>query len=151
MYLLSLKECIKECISCRKKNVSHVGMYKGMYLVSYKGMYLLSFLIAKSNIHETFTTNYIKCIFEKCFLFKSGYNRRIYCCDVFLFVFLLIKKTSSRSSRPEVFLGKGGLKICSKFTGEHPCRSVISIKLLSTSGRLLLIVGNINNKSRQFC
>ena len=22
---------------------------------------------------------------------------------------------------PEVFLGKGVLKICSKFTGEHPC------------------------------
>ena len=36
----------------------------------------------------------------------------------------------SRSSSPEVFLGKGVLKICSKFTGEHPCRSVISIKLL---------------------
>ena len=35
-----------------------------------------------------------------------------------------------RSSRPELFLRKGVLKICSKFTGEHPCRSVISIKLL---------------------
>ena len=34
-----------------------------------------------------------------------------------------------RSSRPEVFLEKGILKICSKFTGGHPCRSVISIKL----------------------
>ena len=33
-----------------------------------------------------------------------------------------------RSSSPEVFLGKDVLKICSKFTGEHPCRSVISIK-----------------------
>ena len=31
-----------------------------------------------------------------------------------------------RSSRPEEFLGKGVLKICSKFKGEHPCRSVIS-------------------------
>ena len=29
-----------------------------------------------------------------------------------------------------MFLAKGVLKICSKFTGEHPCRSVISIKLL---------------------
>ena len=29
-----------------------------------------------------------------------------------------------------MFLGKGVLKICSKFTGGHPCRSVISIKLL---------------------
>ena len=36
-----------------------------------------------------------------------------------------------RSSPPEVFLGKGVLKICSKFTGEHPCRSAISIKLQS--------------------
>ena len=31
-----------------------------------------------------------------------------------------------RSSRPEVLLGKGVLKICSKFTGEHPCQSAIS-------------------------
>ena len=35
-----------------------------------------------------------------------------------------------RSSRPEVFLSKGVLKICSKFTGEHPCQSAISVKLL---------------------
>ena len=35
------------------------------------------------------------------------------------------------SSHPEVFLGKDVRKICSKFTGEHPCRSVISIKLQS--------------------
>ena len=35
-----------------------------------------------------------------------------------------------RSSSPEVFLVKGVLKICSKFTGEHPSRNVISIKLL---------------------
>ena len=25
---------------------------------------------------------------------------------------------------PEVFLGKGVLKICNRFTGEHPCRSI---------------------------
>ena len=30
-----------------------------------------------------------------------------------------------------MFLVKGVLKICSKFTGEHPCRSVILIKLQS--------------------
>ena len=36
----------------------------------------------------------------------------------------------SRSSRLKEFLVKGVLKICSKFTGEYPCRSVISIKLL---------------------
>ena len=35
-----------------------------------------------------------------------------------------------RSSPLEVSLGKGVLKICSKFTGKQPCWSVISIKLL---------------------
>ena len=30
----------------------------------------------------------------------------------------------------QVLLVKGVLKICSKFTEEHPCQSVISIKLL---------------------
>ena len=34
-----------------------------------------------------------------------------------------------RSSRPQVFLRKGVLKICRKFTGEHPYQSAISIKL----------------------
>ena len=28
-----------------------------------------------------------------------------------------------RNTPQEVFLGKGVLKKCSKFTGEHPCRS----------------------------
>ena len=31
----------------------------------------------------------------------------------------------NRSSHPEVFLGKGVLKICCKFTGEHPFRNAI--------------------------
>ena len=39
------------------------------------------------------------------------------------------KTTKYRSSHPKVFLVEDVLKICSKFTGEHPCRSVISIKL----------------------
>ena len=42
----------------------------------------------------------------------------------------LTVRSMSRSSHPDVFLAKVVLKICSKFTGEHPCRSVISIKLL---------------------
>ena len=36
------------------------------------------------------------------------------------------------SSHPEVFFEKGVLKTCIKFAGEHPCRSVISIKLQSS-------------------
>ena len=39
---------------------------------------------------------------------------------------------NSRSSHPEMFLRKGVLKICNKFTGEYPCQSAISIKLLTT-------------------
>ena len=35
------------------------------------------------------------------------------------------------SSCPEVFLRKGVLKKWDKFTGEHPCRSVTSVKLQS--------------------
>ena len=35
------------------------------------------------------------------------------------------KDFDNRSSHPEVFLGKGVLKICSKFIGEYPCRSEI--------------------------
>ena len=40
------------------------------------------------------------------------------------------KVSNIRSSHPGVFLEKGVLKICNKFTEEHPYRSVISIKLL---------------------
>ena len=43
-----------------------------------------------------------------------------------------------RSSPPEVFLGKRVLKIYSKFTREHPCQSVISIKLPSNSIKITL-------------
>ena len=37
----------------------------------------------------------------------------------------------NRSSRLEALLRKGVPKICSKFAGQHPCRSFISIKLQS--------------------
>ena len=44
-------------------------------------------------------------------------------------MYLMVKY---RGSRSPVFLEKGVLKKCSKFTGEHPCRSAISIKLQSS-------------------
>ena len=69
-----------------------------------------------------------------------------YLCDVLIFSFslylhvLTLKNfnmhsinldcfTQSRGSYPEI-LKKDVLKICRKFTGQHPCRSAISIKLL---------------------
>ena len=42
------------------------------------------------------------------------------------------------SSRLEVFLGKGILKIYSKSTEEHPCRSVTSIKLQNSFSEIVL-------------
>ena len=54
---------------------------------------------------------------------------------------LLVTCHSFRSSHPEVFLEKGALKIWCIFTGEHPCRSVISIKLKSNFIEITLWYG----------
>ena len=43
-----------------------------------------------------------------------------------------------RSSTTKMVLEKGLLKICSQFTGEHPRRSVISIKLLCSFIEIVL-------------
>ena len=45
---------------------------------------------------------------------------------------------TSRSSPTYDFLGKGVLEICSKFTEEHPCQSMISIKLLCNVAEIAL-------------
>ena len=52
-----------------------------------------------------------------------------------------VKEFQDRNSLPEVFLEKGVVKICSKFTGEHPCQSVISIKLQSNFIKITLCHG----------
>ena len=46
------------------------------------------------------------------------------------FSLAIFSDANFRGSSPQVFLSESVLKICSKFTGEHPCRIVISIKLL---------------------
>ena len=51
----------------------------------------------------------------------------------YFYSLLIVTSSNTRSSHPEVFSRKGVLKKCSRFTGEHPCRSAISIKLLYTS------------------
>ena len=66
----------------------------------------------------------LKLYFLKCF------ERKVSQCILALSVVLkFLHMSIFRSSCPEVFLRKGVLKISSKFTGEHPCWSVISIKL----------------------
>ena len=53
-------------------------------------------------------------------------------CFVFLCltVNVIVIMTFRSSYPPEMFVEKGVLKICSKFKGEHPCLSLISIKLI---------------------
>ena len=54
------------------------------------------------------------------------------------------------NNHTEVFLGKGILKICSKFTGKYPCRSAISIKLLWLFLRLFLWCSLIQKNQNHF-
>ena len=51
-----------------------------------------------------------------CFCYKKTSGKTIF----------LSLEQIFRSSHPKLFLGNGVLKICKKFTGEHPCRSAIS-------------------------
>ena len=52
---------------------------------------------------------------------------------IFTFMPFPFSSGRDRSSPSDMFLEKGVVKICSKFTGEHPCWSTISIKLLCSS------------------
>ena len=54
------------------------------------------------------------------------------CRNLFFEACEIRKEGKSKSSPPEVFLRRGVLKIWSKFTGEHPCQSVILMKLQSS-------------------
>ena len=51
---------------------------------------------------------------------------------------LYLQRKKSRSSHPEVFLGKGILKKCSKFTGEHPAEWCSPVNLLHISEHFFL-------------
>ena len=57
--------------------------------------------------------------------------------EFLILIYLLDTGCKFRNSHPKVFLEKGVLKIYSKFTGEHPCRSVVSIKLVCNFSTLL--------------
>ena len=89
---------------------------------------------ASENVHQT-EKKYKVLIRD--FNFTSEKSENVYLfvfisCLVFFRVCIYIQYFFDvvRSSRPEVLLRQGALKICSKFTGEHPCRSAISIKLI---------------------
>ena len=84
---------------------------------------------------DYFSLNYFSSV--DCFSLMS-ILKKMTLLDVYalLTVKLFNRQASNRSSPPEVFFGKDVLKICSKFTREHPCRSAISYE--NNSGGLLL-------------
>ena len=66
-------------------------------------------------------------------------------------VVLISLMQTYRNSPVQVFSGKGVLKIGSKFTGEHPCRSVVSIKILCITLRQLCFPVNLLHIFRKPC
>ena len=80
------------------------------------------------------------------FHFQPGFFTHITCFMKAFMLKRLIKRLSClkclfRSSPPELFYGKDILKICSRFTGQHRWRSVISIKLQSNFIEITLRYG----------
>ena len=72
-------------------------------------------------------------------LLVSRLLRRLLMCSYYHYDVILCKKFwIIRTIHPEVFLGNCFLKLCSKFTGDHPCQSVISIKLQSNFNEITL-------------
>ena len=86
--------------------------------------YRTTFPCCRMSIHPPFSVTFSLFIYLKKKVILIGIYRRV--------SFPIEKKWSVplliiRSIHPEVYLEKGILKICCKFTGEYPCRSVISI------------------------
>ena len=119
----------------RNENMSHIQITERKQRSTVDSLIILNSIIENQMQNENKTcllfANAKKC-FDKLWLkdclielYNLGYSpstiRNLY----------ETNKTLYRSSRPEVFLKKGVLKICSKFIGEHPCRSLISTELLS--------------------
>ena len=68
--------------------------------------------IKKRHWHRCFHPNFVK------FLRASFYRAPLVVASaIILILFLMVT--------PDLFFGKGIVKICSKVTGEHPCKSVI--------------------------
>ena len=92
-----------------------------IYVILHSSLHILAAF--KKSMHPVISivlnTNFDKC--KRLFLNTEYDQRRNQ---------VSLKLPSLRSSHPEVFLGKGVLKICSKFLVEYPCQSAISIKLL---------------------
>ena len=111
----------------------------------------LSFFIKKETPAQVFSCEFYD-IFKNTFSYRispvavsvnntdlsknADLSQNNYFLASFRWVQLLSRKSSSSS--PELLLGKKILKICSKFTGDHQCQIVISIKLLCSFTEIAL-------------
>ena len=118
---LACKKCsIIMCVMCLRE--SSVAEYKRPEVTSFNADVLNS---STTKLISQVRTNILLMIFGACFpvAFPELPVRLNFVLSEFV--------NQMRSSHTEVFLAKIVLKICRKFTGEHPCRSAISIKLQS--------------------
>ena len=83
-------------------------------------------LFKKSYSFKHYPLHLYQALIQNVLMKISGFQVYRFQCELELKLWL----RRFRSSRPEVLLEKYVLKICSKFTGEYPCRSLISIRLL---------------------
>ena len=93
----------------------------------------VSFFIKKEALVQVFSHEFFKIfkntLFHRTPLVAASDRRKHWTPFVDTRTILVRTVSNDRSSPPEVFLGKGVLKMYRKFAGENPCRSVISIKL----------------------
>ena len=88
-------------------------------------------LLKKRFWHRCFPVNSAKFLRTLFFINFSNQSIRLPQSEDFFFKAWSKTIQSFRSSHPNVLVRKGVLKTCGKFTREHPCRSVITIKLQS--------------------
>ena len=103
--------------------------YNVLVLLRCKSNLIQAFSAVFHNVRMTQNLMYVELIeHQTCYdLLPSSWQNVLSSCIQMFFKSYGISK--NLFSPPGVFLGKGVLKICSKLKGEHPCRSVISIKL----------------------
>ena len=93
----------------------------------FKGEYPFRSGCSPVNLLHIFRTSFTKDTSGWLFLNFGSNVLWMFTCHTEIILYLL--EIIFRSSHSEVFLTKGVLKVCSIFTGECPCWSVISVKL----------------------
>ena len=120
MQILYCLPAVSHTLSLVNDKVWHLHCVKSVRIWSYSGPYFPAFGLNNSKYGH----------FSRSVIFITTYHFPAISCQGYI-PSIVAGVVSIRSCPPEVFLGKDVLKICSKFTEEHPCRSMISMKCQS--------------------